>query len=219
MAVLFFIFVLGVFLKREDPASPFHKTNDAVVEEPVIDRFEFEWYVSKDLRVSFLFPKQAIIYIGCSYPYYPARMPIAVFESGNKIDIQQKYFLRYVSEQNKPSSCRWTPASSEDKVHSPVITVESVEDKKQVASWVSKQFGSQCRVDGIIATEDPSTFAVHIHHDPDPEGCFLNFAYGVRYSPTAKKIALLMFGQEATFHDGKGGAADFEILKSFRFEY
>lgn len=163
-------------------------------------------------------------------------VPSSVFELPDSVYISSKDFYELGGETNKDgvsyfSQCTKvenTLAKLQDKNYFQEqdwkIIRGNILSEEGLVGFIKDNYGQTCKVGAKKPTSQPDVFDVSIDMGgagpgaPEANGCFINYAYAIKYSPSRKKAFTWVLGQATQFaKSATWDSYDTEMADSFKF--
>ncbi|MBP8591066.1 hypothetical protein KBI33_01195 [Candidatus Shapirobacteria bacterium] len=177
-----------------------------------------------------------------SYRPAPKLVPVKVFEEDNMVYIVNGSYAElggetreeiaegirsYFSECNEVIN---SLAKAKDKENyyqrGWQIIVEEAKNDEDLDRFIKKYFGPDCRLGDRIHDRQEGVYKISIDqgiksHEvgeaPEETGCFVNYAYAIKYFPEKNKVASWDLGQDFTFYQDIDHPFDAQMAESFEF--
>lgn len=177
-----------------------------------------------------------------SYRPAPKLVPVKVFEEGNMVYIVNGSYAELGGETREESAGGIRSYFSE--CHEVINSLAKVKDKENyyergwqiiveeakndedLDRFIKKYFGPDCRLGDRIHDYQEGVYKISVdqgvkNHEegeaPEETGCFVNYAYAIKYFPEKNKVASWDLGQDFTFYQDIEHPLDTQMAESFEF--
>lgn len=110
----------------------------------------------------------------------------------------------------------------DQEVHTWKIQVWEAKNDDQLDAVVKEVYGDGCGIESKESAAEAGMMDIALTRtspdEPEETRCFINWQTAIKYSPSAKKVAIWDMGQDASFVRENFDPYDQEMADSFRFE-